>query len=160
MFENVNACCNAKKNILFQKWSKMKQSKIVPFWKNFVYLQSRTTSATWQWGSIYGLGVYLTLCSWRIEILQPSSQSKSMATVDVHGCVFTRQRYTLLYKVYQRCDIHTGVGFCVASSTWLGNAKVSMRGTGDGKNPTLFFVNIPINLMRTIAGSGNRLANI
>ena len=43
-----------------------------------------------------------------------------------------------IYKVYQRCDIHTGVGFCVARSTGLGNAKVSTLGTGDGKTPTLF----------------------
>ena len=45
---------------------------------------------------------------------------KSMAMVDVHGCVITSRRYTLLYyvayKVYQWCDIHTGVGFCVARS--------------------------------------------
>ena len=48
----------------------------------------------------------LTLCSWRMEILQPSIQSKSMATVDVHGCVFTRHRYTLLYIRHTKGAIH------------------------------------------------------
>jgi hypothetical protein len=43
-----------------------------------------------------------------------------------------------IYKVRQRCDIHTGVGFCVARSTVMGNAKASKCGTGDSMNPTLF----------------------
>jgi len=46
--------------------------------------------------------------------------------------------YLIVYKVCQRCDIHTGVGFCVARSTTMGNAKASERGTGDGMTPTLF----------------------
>ncbi len=31
-----------------------------------------------------------------------------------------------------RFGIHIGVGFCVARSTVMGNAKASIRGTGDG----------------------------
>lgn len=46
--------------------------------------------------------------------------------------------YLIVYKVCQRCDIHTGVGFCVARSTTMGNAKASERGTSDGMTPTLF----------------------
>ena len=34
--------------------------------------------------------------------------------------------------------MHTGVGFCVARSTEMGNAKASKCGTGDGIDPTLF----------------------
>ena len=41
-------------------------------------------------------------------------------------------------KVCQGSDIHTGVGFCVARSTTMGNAKASERGTSDGMTPTLF----------------------
>ena len=33
---------------------------------------------------------------------------------------------------------HIGVGFCVARSTGLGNAKASSRGTSDSQRPTLF----------------------
>ena len=43
-----------------------------------------------------------------------------------------------VYKVCQRCDIHTGVGFCVARSTTMGNAKASSCGTSGCKTPTLF----------------------
>ena len=63
---------------------------------------------------------------------------RNEATVDVHGCVTPRQRYALFYRVYQRFGIHIGVGFCVARSTELGNAKASECGTGDCKTPTLF----------------------
>ena len=65
---------------------------------------------------------------------------KNEATVDVHGCVTPRQRYALFYRVYQRFGIHIGVGFCVARSTELGNAKASQRGTGDGMDSHAFFV--------------------
>ena len=65
---------------------------------------------------------------------------RNEATVDVHGCVTPRQRYALFYRVYQRFGIHIGVGFCVARSTELGNAKASQRGTGDGMDSHAFFV--------------------
>ena len=35
--------------------------------------------------------------------------------------------------------VHIGVGLCVARSTISGNAKASVRGTGDGSTPTLFY---------------------
>ena len=73
--------------------------------------------------------------------------------VDVHGCVITSRRYTLLYyviyKVCQRCDIHTGVGFCVVHSKTTilicylldyqqvrENTNVSIILLGDKKEPT------------------------
>ena len=37
---------------------------------------------------------------------------------------------------------HIGVGFCVARSTEMGNAKASKCGTSDNKNPTLFCIQI------------------
>lgn len=44
----------------------------------------------------------------------------------------------MFYRVYQRFGIHIGVGFCVARSTELGNAKASQRGTGDGMDSHAF----------------------
>ena len=66
-----------------------------------------------------------------------------MAIVDVHWCVFTSQRYTLFAdKVCQWCDIHTGVGFCVARSDDNGQSRASECGTSDGKTPTLFCIRL------------------
>ena len=42
------------------------------------------------------------------------------------------------YIRYAKGAIYTGVGFCVARSTVMGNAKASKCGTGDSMNPTLF----------------------
>ena len=58
------------------------------------------------------------------------------------GVLSPSQRCTLFIKVYGWCGIHIGVGFCVARSTEMGNARASVRGTGDCKTPTLFFVYI------------------
>jgi hypothetical protein len=35
--------------------------------------------------------------------------------------------------------LHIGVGFCVARSTEMGNAKASASGTGDGTDSPRFF---------------------
>ena len=48
--------------------------------------------------------------------------------------------YLIIYKVCQRCAIHTGVGFCVARSDYMGNAKASSCGTGSGKDSHALFV--------------------
>ena len=53
-------------------------------------------------------------------------------------CIHQPEVYLIIYKVCQRCDIHTGVGFCVARSDYMGNAKASSCGTGNGKGSTLF----------------------
>ena len=43
--------------------------------------------------------------------------SKSIATVDVHGCVDTKPEvYLILLRYTDGCGIHIGVGFCVARS--------------------------------------------
>ena len=47
-------------------------------------------------------------------------------------------------KVCQGSDIHTGVGFCVARSTVMGDARASVCGTSDGMNSHAFFVDITI----------------
>lgn len=97
--------------------------------------------ATWQWGTIYGLGVYLTLCSWHSEIWKIS------IIVKEHGsgrcpwvCIHQPAVYLIIYKVCQRCDIHTGVGFCVARSDDNGQSRASECGTSDGMSSHAFFV--------------------
>jgi hypothetical protein len=55
---------------------------------------------------IYDEGVYLTLCSWRLETSQTFIVVRNEATVDVHGCVFTSRRYTLLYIRYAKGAIY------------------------------------------------------
>ena len=47
------------------------------------------------------------------------------------------------YRTMQGEDLvaeRPGVGFCVARSTTMGNARASMCGTRDRKTPTLFLV--------------------
>ena len=46
--------------------------------------------------------------------------------------------YTCISYGYAYWRIHIGVGFCVARSTGLGNARASMRGMSDDMTPTLF----------------------
>jgi len=47
-------------------------------------------------------------------------------------------------KVCQGSDIHTGVGFCVARSTVMGDARASVCGTSDRQDSHAFFVGITI----------------
>ena len=60
-----------------------------------------------------------------------------MATVDAHEYVFYNTYFRRTCYVERRF-VHTGVGFCVARSNDMGNAKASECGTGNGKDPTLF----------------------
>ena len=55
-------------------------------------------------------------------------------------------------KVCQGSDIHTGVGFCVARSDYMGNAKVSSCGTGRVRVPRFFrkYTNQPYENNRRI----------
>ncbi len=46
-----------------------------------------------------------------------------MATIDVQRCVITNSMVYLIVMVYQRCDIHIGVGFCVARSDRIGQCE-------------------------------------
>ena len=66
---------------------------------NIIYLERRLLGAL-----CLALGNFATFFN----------QSRSKATVDVYGC-----------GIYHSSYIHTCVGFCVARSDWLGNAKAS-----------------------------------
>ena len=46
---------------------------------------------------------------------------------------------TLFFDLGELAFIHIGVGFCVARSTEMGNAKASSSGTGNGKDSHAFF---------------------
>ena len=73
---------------------------------------------------------------------------KNIATVDVHGCELYRNRrcklralsayaFNVIFK-HSLVVFHIGVGSGVACSTSMGNARASMRGTGNKEVPTLF----------------------
>ena len=68
--------------------------------------KSCSWGAAWRWGTIYGLGVYLTLCSRRLKTSQTFIVVRNEATVDVHWCVITSRRYTLLYIRYAKGAIY------------------------------------------------------
>ena len=55
---------------------------------------------------IYDEGVYLTLCSWHLKTSQTFNPVRNVATVDVHRCVITSRRYTLLYIRYAKDAIY------------------------------------------------------
>lgn len=84
----------------------------------------------------------LTLCSWRSETSQLSTTVKDEATVDaLWMCVHLAR--SMLYRQigYPLGEIyHIGVGFYVARSTVVGNAKASDRWTGDGTAVHAFFM--------------------
>ena len=64
-----------------------------------------------------------------------------MAMVDVHGCVITSRRYTLLYIRYAKGAIYIQAwASALLVLTVMGNTRASKCGTSDGKTPTLFFV--------------------
>lgn len=84
------------------------------------------------------------------------------ATVDAHGmCIGTSlYRYVLRWTLYYRSAmsdvsvwgqcIHIGVGFGVAHSAVLGNAKASRRGMGGGGSPR-FFNAVKLSLTLTVS---------
>ena len=83
----------------------------------------------------------LTLCSWHLETSQLSYHCREWSNGGCPWvCIHQPAVYLIIYRVCQRCDIHTGVGFCVARSTVMGNAKASKCGTGDGKDSHAFCV--------------------
>lgn len=80
---------------------------------------------------------------WRIGTSQLSSIVTDIATVDALGMCIYISPLSIMHKndlQTGRMCYHIGVGFDVARSTILGNAKASKRGTGNGYVPTLFFV--------------------
>ena len=61
--------------------------------------------------------------------------------VDVHGCVFTSRRYTLLYIRYAKGAIYIQAwASALLVLTVMGITRASMRGTSDGMNSHAFFV--------------------
>lgn len=74
-----------------------------------------------------------------METSQTFISVKDEATVDAHECVLYAPG-SYVPRTYVMGDMHTGVGFCVARSTEMGNAKASECGTGDGKDSHAFFV--------------------
>ena len=64
-----------------------------------------------------------------------------MATVDVHGCVITSRRYTLLYIRYAKGAIYIQAwASALLVLTVMGNTRASKCGTSDGMNSHAFFV--------------------
>ena len=72
---------------------------------------------------------------------------KDKATVDAYGYVFAdilclclscsaRWVWCIVWIVY----MHISVGFCVARSDWVGNAKALIWGTGNGYRLPRFFI--------------------
>ena len=59
--------------------------------------------------------------------------------VDVHGCVFTSRRYTLLYIRYAKGAIYIQAwASALLVLTVMGNTRASKCGTSDGMTLTLF----------------------
>lgn len=76
-----------------------------------------------------------------------SNSVKDKATVDAYGYVFADILcLCLLYSVqWVWCIVwivymHISVGFCVARSDWVGNAKALICGTGNGYRLPRFFI--------------------
>ena len=90
--------------------------------------------------SIYQERRLLALCPWLLGTSQtPNIQSTNIATVDAHWVCYMPAR-----GAPQRAPrgsftyIHIGVGFCVARSGCMGNAKASKSGTATIQTPALF----------------------
>ena len=61
--------------------------------------------------------------------------------VDVHGCVITSRRYTLLYIRYADGVIYISAwASALLVQLTMGNARASECGTGNCKTPTLFHI--------------------
>lgn len=99
------------------------------------------------WVRIYMESVYLTLCSWHLGISQilHSGQRQSnsrclwVCFADILClCLSCSARWVwcIVWIVY----MHISVGFCVARSDWVGNAKALICGTGNGYRLPRFFI--------------------
>ena len=89
----------------------------------------------------------MALCSRLIETSQTSRIVMSNATVDALGMCFSHipllvwlllRQVISLISVWGKCT-HIGVGFDVARSTILGNAKASISGTSNEEIPRFPF---------------------
>ena len=70
-----------------------------------------------------------------------------MAAVDVHGCVFTSRRYTLLYIRYANGEIYIQAwASALLVLTVMGITRASMRGTGDESSTLFLYYCCPLKL--------------
>ena len=90
--------------------------------------------------SIYEERRLLALCPWLLGTSQtPNIQSTNIATVDAHWVCYMPARGVRLRTPHGSSTyIHIGVGFCVARSGCMGNAKASKSGTATIQTPALF----------------------
>ena len=102
-----------------------------------------------------------TSCLWRIGISQISGLVKDEATVDVLGMCLYASLYQHTFSI-RMCDLVQGItiyisawAISVARSTKPGNARASIRGTGDRAVPTLFLCRTEKSF--TMADRGHRL---
>lgn len=90
--------------------------------------------------SIYEERRLLALCPWLLGTSQtPNIQSTNIATVDAHWVCYMPARGVRLRTPHGSSTyIHIGMGFCVARSGCMGNAKASKSGTATIQTPALF----------------------
>ena len=98
---------------------------------------------------IFDEGVYLTLCSRHLETSQTLIVVRNEATVDVHGCVVTSRRYTLLYIRYAKGAIYIQAwASALLVLTVMGNTRASKCGTSNRYRLPRFFRICIINWIR------------
>lgn len=112
--------------------------------KNFCYLCTQVPALMPVWaGGWVGTYIYgkrlLDALFLTNQNFATSNSVKDKATVDAYGYVFAdilclclscsaRWVWCIVWIVY----MHISVGFCVARSDWVGNAKALICGTGNG----------------------------
>ena len=84
-------------------------------------------------------------------------RSTNIATVGVHWVCYMTALAVSFRQTAERAagkhHIHIGVGFCVARSDCMGNAKASKSGTATVQTPALFRIYAPFNQNRSAPGS-------
>ena len=110
---------------------------------HYFCMSSPEKPCKWEGGGKYTYGKRrlldaLSLTHWNLAVSNSLSKTKQRLTPI--RCV-----YLMLFGVWSFWldvkgvnDIHIGVGFDVARSYRLGDARASMRGTSDKRTPTLF----------------------
>ena len=87
-----------------------------------------------EWGPIYRKSVICALCLTGRNLAVPKQIVKLQSNNDAHGYVVFMPLIVckLLLAAYDSgIYIHTGVGFGVARSDYLGDARASIRGTSN-----------------------------
>lgn len=114
------------------------------------------TTVTERRDSIYEERRLLALCPWLLGTSQtPNIQSTNIATVDAHWVCYMPARGVRLRTPHGSSTyIHIGVGFCVARSGCMGNAKASKSGTATIQTPALFRIYATTSLLKTFPPQG------